>query len=341
MKPKTKINPPTEVIQGGRLRAFASLLLLTLVPFICAVLIFSGCGQPQPPLRIGANVWPGYEPMYLARSLGYCGVDKVQLIDFSSSSEVIRAYRNGLIDVAALTADEALQASEGEAGHRIVLVCDFSDGADVLLAKPDIQSLADLKGRRVGVETTALGAYVLGRALERGGLSSDDVQVVPVPLLEHESAFKSGAVDAIVTFEPHRSRLLASGARKLFDSSQIPGEIVDVLLTRKNLADSQRRDLDALISGWFRALDYLQKKPSDAAARMAVREAVTPEEFLASLQGLKLPDREANLRLLGGSSGNLTATMRQLSATMLKQKIISKSVEPPQLDDSVIRAATQ
>jgi hypothetical protein len=72
---------------------------------------------------------------------------------------------------------------------------------------------------------------------------------------------------------------------------------------------------------------------------MARREAVTPEQFLDSLQGLTLPDREANLRLLGASSSNLTATLRQLSATMLKNKISSQSLEPPLLDDGFIRAA--
>lgn len=298
----------------------------------------SGCGQPDKALTVGANVWPGYEPLFLARSLGYYNNPSVRLIEFSSSAEVIRAFRNGLIDVAALTADEALLVADTQPDHRIVLVCDFSNGADVLLAKPEFKSIQDLKGRRVGVETTAEGALLLARALDQAGLSSADVQAVQVPLLEQEEAFISGRVDAVITFEPHRTRLLAAGARQLFDSSKIPGEIVDVLLARRELVASDSRALAALVSGWFRALKYLHENPSDAAGRMAPREGLTPPQFLDSLKGLTLLDRDANLRLLGGSSNNLAGAMRQLSAVMLQHKMISRMGDPTSLlDDRFVR----
>lgn len=138
---------------------------------LCSALVLAGCGVPAPrPLRVGTNLWLGYEPAYLARHAGYFSNDEVKLLDFTSSSEVIRAYRNGLIDVAALTGDEILKVCINQPDQRIILVCDYSNGADVLLAKPEIATLADLKGRRVGLETTVLGAYMLGRALEAAGL---------------------------------------------------------------------------------------------------------------------------------------------------------------------------
>lgn len=303
------------------------------------VLALSGCGPQEERLRVGANVWPGYEPMFLARSLGYYDGHPIQLVGFSSAAEVIRAYRNGLIDVAALTADEALLVAETQSQeHRIVLVCDSSHGADVLLAKPEFESIQQLKGKRVGVETTALGSYMLARALEQGGLAADDVTTVAVPLLKHVAAFRSGEVDAVVTFEPNRSRLLAEGARPLFDSSQIPGEIIDLMLTRRNLSESQDRTLAVLVSGWFRALDYLRENPSDSGARMAVRESVTPQQLLDSLQGLVFTDLAANRRLLGPPPGNLDETLSHLSDVMLKQKILSRAMVPPVLDDRFIRA---
>lgn len=313
---------------------------------VVAVLLFAivlpgapGCRPSEEPLRVGANVWPGYDLMFLARELGYYDEQTIRLIDFSSAAEVSRAYRNRLLDVAALTADEALAVTSGQTDHRIVLVFDFSNGADVLLSRPEIRSIEDLRGRRVGVETTALGAYMLARALEGGGLSPRDVTVVEVPLSRHEKAFAAGEVDAVVTFEPIRSRLLASGARKLFDSSQIRGEIVDVLLTRLELPEGKRRALAALVSGWFRALDYLEKHPADAAARIAPREGVTAEQFLASLGGLQLADRQANLRLLGRASDNLEATLSRLSAVMLGHGIAADTIETPLLDDALVRTA--
>ena len=306
---------------------------------VLGALLFALLGSlvPENPLRVGTNIWPGYEPLFLARSLGYYEGHAIRLIEFSSSAEVIRAYRNGLIDVAAVTADEALLISATQPNHRIVLVCDFSNGADVLLARPEFHSIQELKGKRVGAEATILGAYMLARALEHGGLAVSDVQVVEVPLLEHESAFLSGKVDAIVTFEPRRSRLMASGARVLFDSSQIPGEIVDVLLTRQDLTDGQTRELGVFVSGWFRALDYLQENPSDAALRVSPREQVTPQQFLDSLRLIELPDRDTNLGLLGKSPQNLSGGLDQLSALMLKNQIVSKKITLPILDDGFIQ----
>lgn len=311
------------------------------VYIICTlILCLSGCGQAEKPLQVGANVWPGYEPMFLARSLGYYQGHPIQLIEFSSAAEVVRAYRNGLIDVAAVTADEALIAAAGQGNHRIILVCDFSNGADVLLAKPEFKSIQELKGRRIGVEATALGAYMLARALKHGGLSAADVQVIQVPLLDHESAFKSGKVDAVVTFEPHRSNLLTAGAHSLFDSSQIPGEIVDVLLTREKLTDSQNRNLAALVSGWFRAIAYMRDNPSDAAQRIAPREGVAPQQFLDSVQLIKLPDRETNLRLLGSSQDNLSSALGQLSKLMIENQVGPKKTTLPMLDDDFIQKVT-
>ncbi len=313
--------------------------LLSMILFASAF-SFLGCGQLEEPLRVGANVWPGYEPMFLAGSLGYYQDSPLELISFSSAAEVIRAYQNGLIDVAAVTADEALIVAESQPQcHRIVLVCDSSRGADVLLAKPEFESIRQLKGRRVGLESTALGAYMLARVLERGGLAAEDVITVAVPLPKHASAFTSGQVDAVITFEPNRSRILAAGARELFDSSQIPGEIVDLILTRRNLTDSQNRTLTVFVSGWFRALAYLKENPYDAAARVAAREAVTPQQFLDSLQGLELTDLPGNLRLLGKPPDNLEITLGKLSENMLKNKLLSRPTELPLLDDSVIRTA--
>ena len=107
------------------------------------------------PLAVGTNVWPGYEPLYLARNLGYYN-DSIRLVEYSSATEVLRAIRNKLIDVATLTLDEVLLLRQSGVDVRSVLVTDISNGGDVIVARPGIETLADLKGRKVGVESTAL-----------------------------------------------------------------------------------------------------------------------------------------------------------------------------------------
>lgn len=306
---------------------------------LCTIALAS-CIKEPPPLRVGTNVWPGYETLYLARSLGYYDNTPIRLVDYPSGTEEVKAYRNGEIEAAGISIDQALVLAATQPELRIVVVMDVSEGGDVILGKPEIPDLVALKGKKVGVESTALGAFIITRALGQKGMSPKDLQIVSLQVSEHEGAFKKGAVDAVVTFGPARAKLLAAGAKVLFDSSQIPGEIVDVLVVRKELITSQSKALQALVNGRFRALDYLQKNPQDAARRIAPRTGVTPEQFLDSLKGLRQPNLQENQKLLSKIEPALLNATQQLSQLMWDHKLLPKAVDTTHLlDDSLVKKA--
>lgn len=288
------------------------------------VLILAGlaaCSQPDRSLRVGLTIWPGSDGIRLAGKLGYFGDHPIHIISLPSSTEVLRALRDGVIDVAGLTADEELLAAQQYPEHppRAVLVLDLSAGADVVLARPPLARMQDLKGKRVGVEATALGGLVLARALELNGMHPSDITPVMVPLFDHERAFRDREVDAIVTFEPRASRLLASGAIRVFDSSQIPGEIVDLLVVREDALVRAAPTLRALVTGWFQAQAHTRDQPAAA--------------------GIQFPDLAANRRMLGPGSDNLTGTLRKLSAIMLRQGLLKREPDPvPLLHDEFLPA---
>ncbi len=291
---------------------------------ICTLVLTAACTpEPPPPLRVGTNVWPGYEPLYLARDLGYLGGSPAHLVEYGSATDVARAFSNKAIEVAALTLDEALLLISSGQDLRVVLVTDISHGADVLLGRAGMQRLADLKGRRIGVENTALGAYLLTRALQLNGMSLGQVSAVPMSVDEHERAFLENKVDAVVTFDPVRTRLLSRGAVQLFDSSQIPGEVVDVLVVRRDVLEQQPAAVKRLLHDWFRALAYLKANPNDAAERMARREGLSTPEFLAAWQLLQVPDLSENRRLLAGPQAALHEPLRRLESVMREQKLLT------------------
>jgi NitT/TauT family transport system substrate-binding protein len=305
----------------------------TAVALVLVLLSSGGCTpEPTPVLRVGTNVWPGYEPLYLARHLGYFN-SAVRLVEYSSATQVISAYRNGAIEAAALTLDEALLLAEHGQDPRVVLVMDVSHGGDAILGRSELRSVSDMKGRRVGVEDTATGAYLLSRALETSGLQRADVAIVPLQVNEHERAFKEGRVDAVVTFEPARSKMRAAGARELFNSSQIPGEIMDVLVVRGDLAERNRRAIDTLLRGWFRAVDYLGQHPREAASVIAKRMKINPDQVLVSYQGLRLPSQADNRALLAGRSPQLIPVVQSLAAVMTDQKLLQRPFNPTELPD--------
>ena len=296
-------------------------LQILLLLIIAAI---AGCiKEPQMPLRIGTNVWPGYEPVYLAREMGYFNNTSIKLIEYTSATEVMRSFRNGTIDAACLTLDETLQLLATGSDIKVILIMDISNGADVMLARPEIKSIKDLKNRRVGFESTALGAYMLTRALQTAGMKPSDVKTVSLEIAEHESGFRDRRVDAIVTFEPVKTRLLAAGARQIFDSSQIPGEIVDVLIVKSDFAENNPKQVQKVLEGWFKALGYMKKNRLRAAKIMAKREKISDDEFLTSLNGLRYPDLKENRLMLIGESPSLLPSAQRLAAVMSENRLIS------------------
>jgi len=302
--------------------------------------LLAGCSDPfdesteSQPMRIGSNVWPGYEPLYLARELGYYEGLPISMVEYPSASEVLRAYRNGAIQAAALTMDEVLILAESGLDPRVVLLLDVSQGGDVILGRGDVQRVADLKGRKVGVENTALGAYVLSRALAMNGMQVSDVTLVPLEVNEHEAAFKAGKIDAVVTFDPVRTRLLDVDAQLLFSSEDIPGEIFDVLVVDGKYLTENREVVASLVQRWFQTLEYQRQNPQRAAEVIARRQQLKPEDYLASMDGLKMVNRAENIEALGGQLPPITEVMERLKNSMLQNKLLQKDVDVERLVDA-------
>lgn len=289
-------------------------------------LFFTGCAEePKKPLRVGTNLWPGYETLYLARDLGFFEGSPIRLVELSSATDVIHAFRNGLLEVAALTLDETLTLLQTETDLRIFLIMDISSGADALLARAStVSKLSDLKDSRIAVENSAVGATMLIRALERANLSVDEIEIVPATVDRHVELYDAGKVDAVVTFDPVRTQLISKGAKVLFDSREIPGQIVDVLVTRKSLLEGRTEVLQQLVNGQFKSLEFLRNHPKETAKKLAPRLAITPDELTNSFKGMVLPGLTANQALIKGSSPLLRQTARELISMMIERGLLFK-----------------
>ena len=106
----------------------------------------AACASPTTPLRIGTNVWIGSEPLYLARELGQLDPAAVQLVEYPSASEVLRAFRNQAIDGMVISLDELFGLAVDGLQPRVVLVVDVSHGADVVVGRPGMR--IDARPRR-------------------------------------------------------------------------------------------------------------------------------------------------------------------------------------------------
>ena len=167
---------------------------------LALILSLLGCSDQTDTLRIGANRWLGYGPLYLADDLHWMTPSGYRLVEYPHTTGVLRGYRNRLLDAALLTLDEALILQSSGQPVQILLVADVSAGADVLFANAHIQQLAQLRGQRIGVENSALGAFFLSRILDLAKLPASDISVIDMPVNEHLHALRTGQIDAAINF---------------------------------------------------------------------------------------------------------------------------------------------
>lgn len=305
-----------------------SRLSVALVALLAALFAVAGIFWPpvqwKSPLTVAVGTWPGVEPLALADELDYIP-ESITIMEMPWPSATMRAFENGAADVAVLTLDEMLRLAERGHEMRAVLVLDVSNGADSIVAKPGVKNIKDLKGRRIGVGLTSIGSYVLARALDREGLSMDDVQVVPLNVAESAGAFVEQSLDAVVTSEPFRSKVLESGGVELFSTREIPGEVVRVLAVRAEVLESRMPALMQLAEGHFKGLEKLREgAPQEAINAIARREALTVSRLREVLALLHQPDREENARMLQAGPQGLTRTIEKIGHFLVLKGVIDE-----------------
>lgn len=293
------------------------------VLFITFVTIsMSACNRSSDkPLSIAMNDWTGYLPMVYARDKGLLDHKLVHLATLGSTTETLQQFRAGTVDAVTVTLDEALLLKSEGYDIAIVLVMDVSNGADAIVAKPGINSLAQLKGKRIGVENAAVGAYVLTRALEKAGLTILDITAVPMTTYEQASYFDSANIDAVVTFEPVKSQLIRMGGRVIFDSSMIPDEIIDVLAVKRECLDKEADKIKHAIDAWFQSIEYMQAHTDESVQWLASQLQLEPAAAAKAYHGILFPAREKN-RILLAPGGYCHQTLNKMSRTMLENKLL-------------------
>ncbi|WP_417567123.1 ABC transporter substrate-binding protein [Marinobacter sp.] len=279
----------------------------------------SGC-RTSDPLAFGVHPWIGYEPLYLARDFGWLP-ESVVLSSGASSKDSMAGLLSGKLHGAALTLDETIRVWSEGTELVVVAVADVSAGADALITRPYITELAELRGKRIAVDVSGVSGIMLLKILELVGLAWTDVSPVDLPVSEHAGAWSRVEVDASVCYEPFAMKLERDGGVRLFDSSDIPETIFDLLVVTRETADGNTDAVRDLVMAHFRGLQHLVRSMHDAVYRVAGHQGIRPEDVQSALATVMLPDLAANQRYLS-RAGRVEAMARSLSELMLRTGMI-------------------
>ncbi|MBX9713702.1 MAG: ABC transporter substrate-binding protein [Pseudomonadaceae bacterium] len=290
---------------------------------LALILSLLGCSDQTDTLRIGANRWLGYGPLYLADDLHWMTPSGYRLVEYPHTTGVLRGYRNGLLDAALLTLDEALILQSSGQPVQILLVADVSAGADVLFANAHIQQLAQLRGQRIGVENSALGAFFLSRILDLAKLPASEISVIDMPVNEHLHALRTGQIDAAINFASASASFAPLGVHPLLDSRALPNEIIDVLVINPQRVSAQQAK--RLRELWFTSQEQWFEQRQDIDPRLSRRLGLNGDELAQTLAGLQIGDRALNQQLR--NDGTLLRSLNQLNDYLFSRRLQSKPAD--------------
>lgn len=259
-------------------------------------------------LQVGYSDWPGFVAWQVAIDKGWfkqAGVDvKFEWFDYSASME---AFAAGKIDGVTVTNGDALVTGAGGAKSVMILLTDYSNGNDMIIGKPGIKSLKDLKGKKVAVEVGLVEHLLLLNGLKKAGLKESDVTLVNAKTNEMPQVLASGDVAAVGAWQPIAGQAIkgAPGAKPLLTSADEPGLIYDVLTVSPASLASRKADWQKVVKVWDKVVSYIEdpKTQPDAVKIMSARVGVPADAYVQFLKGTKLLSLSAGKQVMVKADG--------------------------------------
>ena len=193
-----------------------------------------------------------------------------------------------------MTNGDTLATGAGGGKGIMIMLTDYSSGNDMIVGKPGLKSLKDLKGKKVGIEVGVVEHLLLVHGLKELKMTEKDVTLVNAKTNETPQVLASGQVDAIGAWQPISGQAMKGlpGSRPLYTSAKAPGLIYDVLAASPASLAAHKDDYAKIIKVWDKVVHYINdpKTQADAVKIMAKRVGLTPLEYLPLLKGTHLID---------------------------------------------------
>jgi len=323
---RPKARRPAAILVG-----IAAVVALAAAALFLLPVLRDGEGPDQPQqTRVGIATWPGFAPVFLAQNRGYFeGVNvSVDVLDDFTARQA--AFVSQQHDFTIYTIDSlAFDAGKGVRGA-IVLILDRSNGSDGIVVRHGIDQVADLRGMRVAYTRGSPAHFLLVNVLRGAGLTIRDIRTVEVddPTRAAE-AFLAGSVDAAVTWEPYLGQITRQERGRVLVSSRTLDRIVDVLVASPRVIRDRPEIVQAVVSGWMRALDELGQPRQDTYRIMAAGLGLPEAEFQTNSEGVLFGNRQMNQDWLNSPPGQATRAHQLFreAAAIWREEGLSESPE--------------
>jgi NitT/TauT family transport system substrate-binding protein len=292
-------------------------------PLLALTLALSAAFASAEPFKVCWSIYVGWMPW------GYGAeqkiVDKwakkygieIEVVQINDYIESINQYTTGQFDGCVMTNMDALTIpAAGGVDSTALIVGDFSNGNDGVVLKGEGKTLKDIKGQKVNLVELSVSHYLLARALETVGMKEADVTVVNTADADIVAVYGTKDVTALTTWNPLLSEILRQPkSTKVFDSAQIPGEIMDLMVVNTATLNKNPALGKALVSAWYEIMATLSANDKAAIAAkttMATASGTDLAGFESQLASTKMfYTPAAALELV--NSDKLLSTMQKVA----------------------------
>lgn len=286
-------------------------------------------GTEENPFILGISPMAGWYAWYGIQDVGIFndnGVN-VKIEFFPVYSDSLTAFYSGRVDGICIAGSDTIAPYNEGVDLKTVLVTDTSYGADGLVVKDGINSVTDLKGKKVATEVGTLEHMFLLKTLEEYGMTIDDIQFVNMTINDAGPAFIAGSVDAAVLWEPTLSMSINDGSGKLlYSSRQTPGLIPDTFAVSERVMKSSGEYVQKIVDSWVDGTKLLNSRDDKFIETIAADAELSKDEYLNMLDGVTIYNKEMNKEIFmdGSDYNHLIYTLNDTAKFLLNVEMIDR-----------------
>jgi NitT/TauT family transport system substrate-binding protein len=304
---------------------FSSLLAIVLI----ALSLVASPALAGGKLVVGHDSWIGYSGVFIADAKGFfkdAGIE-VELKRFPGPGDSPPALIAGHLDLVLTTLHNLVLVAGNEPGVNLQLdyLIDSSNGADGIVSKTSINSVADLRGKKVAVTVGEANEFFLITALEKAGLKISDIEPINVSADDAGAAFLAGNVDAAVTWEPWLSKAASGGGKVLYSSKDLPDLIINAIVATDKTLKGRPDDVRAFVTAVDRGVKFLKDHPEEGLEIVSKKLEASPEDCKGMLAGDKVYSLADNAALIGDMDKSAIAPLMANITTFLSDRKLIKT----------------
>ncbi|MBO9412337.1 MULTISPECIES: putative urea ABC transporter substrate-binding protein [unclassified Ruegeria] len=306
--------------------------LMSATALALGVLAAPLAAQEKTEFKLAWSIYVGWMPWGYLEDSGIMdkwadkyGID-VEIVQFNDYVESINQYTAGAFDgVSATNMDTLSIPAGGGVDTTALIVGDYSNGNDAVIMK-GAGSLEDLKGKPVNLVELSVSHYLLARGLDSVGLEESDLaSVINTSDADMIAAFATPDVEAVVTWNPLVSEIMGSNpdAVNLFDSSKIPGEILDLMVVNTETLEANPSFGKAVAGAWYEVMALMAAGDEEVLTAMAEASGTDLEGYKAQLAATEMFFDPA-AAVAQASAGDLPETMTNVAEFLFDKGILGE-----------------